>query len=232
MIDLDATLVTAHSEKQDATGNVKGGYGHHPLGAWLDNTNEALAMLLRPGNTGSNTASDHRSVLEHALAQIPERWRSKKILIRADGTGYSHALITALSEQGLGFSVDYTVPKRSGTRSVSFPRTPGRRRTTPTAACGSTPTSSRSPACSTSVAGPRPAPGCESSSAASTTPRRDPGHVRDPGRLPVPGLHHQHPGRATRVPRCQAPRPRPGREPRLCTPQTRSPRPCGVRSRA
>ena len=69
MIDLDATLVTAHSEKQDATGNVKGGYGHHPLGAWLDNSNEALAMLHQPGNAGSNTASDHLTVLEHALAQ-------------------------------------------------------------------------------------------------------------------------------------------------------------------
>jgi len=109
VIDLDATLVTAHSEKDDAKGNFKGGFGHHPLGAWLDNTNEALAMLLRPGNAGSNTATDHLSVVEHALAQIPDRWRSKKVLIRADGAGYSHALITALSEQGLGFSVGYPV---------------------------------------------------------------------------------------------------------------------------
>ena len=53
VIDLDATLVTAHSDKQDARGNVKGGFGHHPLGSWLDNTNEALAMLLRPGNAGA-----------------------------------------------------------------------------------------------------------------------------------------------------------------------------------
>jgi len=109
VIDLDATLVTAHSEKEDAKGNFKGGFGHHPLGAWLDNTNEALAMLLRPGNAGSNTATDHLTVLEHALAQIPDRWRSKNVLIRADGAGYSHALITALSEQGLGFSVGYPV---------------------------------------------------------------------------------------------------------------------------
>ncbi len=109
VIDLDATLVTAHSEKEDAKGNFKGGFGHHPLGAWLDNTNEALAMLLRPGNAGSNTATDHLIVLEQALAQVPDRWRSKKVLIRADGAGYSHALITALSTQGLGFSVGYPV---------------------------------------------------------------------------------------------------------------------------
>ena len=109
VIDLDATLVTAHSEKQDARGNFKGGFGHHPLGAWLDNTNEALAMALRPGNAGSNTAADHLVVLDRALTQIPDRWRSKQVLIRADGAGYSHALISALSEQGLEFSVGYPV---------------------------------------------------------------------------------------------------------------------------
>ena len=109
VIDLDATLVTAHSDKEDARGNFKGGFGHHPLGAWLDNTNEALAMLLRPGNAGSNTATDHLAVLEQALTQIPDRWRSKKVLIRADGAGYSHALISALSQQGLEFSVGYPV---------------------------------------------------------------------------------------------------------------------------
>ena len=109
VIDLDATLVTAHSDKQDAKGNFKGGYGHHPLGAWLDNTGEALAMVLRPGNAGSNTAADHLTVLDQALTQIPDRWRSKPILIRADGAGYSHALISALAEQGLEFSVGYPV---------------------------------------------------------------------------------------------------------------------------
>jgi len=109
VIDLDATLVTAHSDKEGAKGNFKGGFGYHPLGAWLDNTNEALAALLRPGNAGSNTAADHLTVLDWALSQLPDRWRSKPILIRADGAGYSHALIAALSAQGLEFSVGYPV---------------------------------------------------------------------------------------------------------------------------
>jgi hypothetical protein len=109
VIDLDATLVTAHSDKEGAKGNFKGGFGYHPLGAWLDNTNEALAALLRPGNAGSNTAADHLTVVDAALAQLPDRWRSKPILIRADGAGYSHALISALSAQGLEFSVGYPV---------------------------------------------------------------------------------------------------------------------------
>ena len=109
VIDLDAALVTAHWDEQDARGNFKGGFGHHPLEAWLDNTNEALAMALRPGNAGSNTAADHLSVLDQALTQIPDRWRHKKILIRTNGAGHSHALIAALSAQGLEFSVGYPV---------------------------------------------------------------------------------------------------------------------------
>ncbi len=109
VIDLDATLVTAHSDKEGAKGNFKGGFGFHPLGAWLDNTGEALAALLRPGNAGSNTAADHLTVVDWALSQLPDRWRSKPILIRADGAGYSHALISALSAQGLEFSVGYPV---------------------------------------------------------------------------------------------------------------------------
>jgi hypothetical protein len=56
-IMFDATLVTAHSDKELAAANFKGGYGFHPLTAWLDNTDEALAAVLRPGNAGSNTAT-------------------------------------------------------------------------------------------------------------------------------------------------------------------------------
>jgi len=77
--------------------------------AWLDNTNEALAAVLRPGNAGSNTARDHLTIVEQALSQLPDRWRDKPALVRADGAGYSHALIAALSAQGLEFSVGYPV---------------------------------------------------------------------------------------------------------------------------
>ena len=59
--------------KEDARGNVKGGFGHLPLGGWLNNSNEALARLLRPGNAGSNTATDHLTVLDQALSQTPDR---------------------------------------------------------------------------------------------------------------------------------------------------------------
>ena len=75
MIDLDATLVTAHSEKQKAAPTYKRGYGFHPLCAFADHgphgTGEPLAVLLHPGNAGSNTAADHKEVLALALAQLP-----------------------------------------------------------------------------------------------------------------------------------------------------------------
>ena len=63
-------------DREGAKGDFKGGFGYHPLGAWLDNTNEALAAVLRPGNAGSNTATDHLTVIDQALAQLPDRWRS------------------------------------------------------------------------------------------------------------------------------------------------------------
>jgi hypothetical protein len=65
------------------------------LGAWLANTAESLAMLLRPGNAGSNTFADHAAVLTAALRQIPARMRSK-LLVRVDGAGASHELINHL----------------------------------------------------------------------------------------------------------------------------------------
>ncbi len=95
VIDLDATLITAHSDKQGAAPTFKKGYGFHPLGAWLANTTESLAMLLRPGNAGSNTFADHAAVLTAAIRQIPARMRTR-LLVRVDGAGASHELITHL----------------------------------------------------------------------------------------------------------------------------------------
>ncbi len=70
-IDLDATLIGSHSEKEGAAGNFKGGYGFHPMLAYGDQTSEALAGELRAGNAGANTAADQIQVAEQALEQIP-----------------------------------------------------------------------------------------------------------------------------------------------------------------
>ena len=95
VIDMDATLITAHSDKEGTAPTFKKGYGFHPLGAWLANTAESLAMLLRPGNAGSNDAADHIAVLTAAIRQIPPRMRSR-LLVRVDGAGASHELIAHL----------------------------------------------------------------------------------------------------------------------------------------
>jgi hypothetical protein len=109
VIDLDATLITAHSDKQGAAATFKKGYGFHPLGAWCANTAESLAMLLRPGSAGSNTVSDHLRVLGDAVAQLPVAYR-RKILIRIDGAGATQDLLKHLEQMNrLWRSVKFTV---------------------------------------------------------------------------------------------------------------------------
>lgn len=102
VIDLDATLVTAHSEKENAAPTYKRGFGFHPLLAFVDHgtngTGEPVAALLRPGNAGSNTADDHIEVTRKALAQLPNAHAArpgKKVLVRTDGAGASHKYATA-----------------------------------------------------------------------------------------------------------------------------------------
>jgi len=112
VIDVDATLVTCHSEKQGAAATFKHGFGYHPLLAWLDNTGEALAGMLRPGNANANTAADHIQVTDEALAQIPDEYRhGAPILIRADGAGATKtwlAHLRSLREQH-GLNVSFSV---------------------------------------------------------------------------------------------------------------------------
>ena len=107
IIDIDATLLQAHSEKQSAAGNYKGGFGFHPLLGYLDESGEALGGVLRPGNAGSNTAADHFSVLQAALEQIPAADLDREILARADSGGATHAFTGDCREAAIRFSVGY-----------------------------------------------------------------------------------------------------------------------------
>jgi hypothetical protein len=88
-----------------ASSEKKKTWGYHPLLCFLDATGEALAGILRPGNAGSNTAADHITVLDLALAQIPDQLRhGEDILIRCDSAGASHAFlhhIRGLREHGV-----------------------------------------------------------------------------------------------------------------------------------
>ena len=115
VIDLDATLVTAHSDKQDATRTWKKTFGFHPLLGFVDHgagrVGEPVAELLRPGKAGSNTAADHVAVLDAALAQLPAALRARDadgrmpVLVRTDAAGATKEFAAHLHEQGVEFSV-------------------------------------------------------------------------------------------------------------------------------
>jgi len=117
IIDLDATLVTSHSEKQHAAPTFKKGFGFHPLCAFVDHgqagTGEPLHLLLRSGNAGSNTATDHIAVTRKALKQLPGHAPGtrpgRKVLIRVDAAGATHTFLDWLTTQRLSYSIGFTL---------------------------------------------------------------------------------------------------------------------------
>jgi hypothetical protein len=110
ILDFDATPITAHSDKQQAAGHYKGGFGFHPLLATCGR--EVLAAILRPGNAGANNADDHLQVFELALAQLPASALAGPILARSDSAGASHALADACRETRVRFSFGYAIDDR------------------------------------------------------------------------------------------------------------------------
>jgi hypothetical protein len=135
VLDLDSTLVTSHSEKEDAAPNYKHGFGFHPVMCYLDGTTEALAGLLRPGNAGSNTAADHLRVVDDALAQLPVGTRAADpeggcwMLLRADSASATHAFVDGLRQRAIEFSIGFpltadvalavlSLPERAWTSSI------------------------------------------------------------------------------------------------------------------
>jgi Transposase DDE domain group 1 len=123
VMDFDATLITAHSEKEQAAGNYKHGFGFHPLLCYLDNTDETLAGILRPGNAAAHTPADHLTVLDASLVQLPPpRPRERRrILGRADSAGATHGFINALRERGIRFSVGFNLTAAVRTAVLEMP---------------------------------------------------------------------------------------------------------------
>jgi Transposase DDE domain group 1 len=108
VVDVDATLVGAHSEKEGATPNFKRGFGFHPILAFVDHggggTGEPLAAMLRPGKATANDAADQIAVLDAALAQLPEQLRSR-VLVRGDTGSGVHGFVWHAHNLGLQYSV-------------------------------------------------------------------------------------------------------------------------------
>src|SRR3954453_7614801 len=126
-LDFDATITIAPSEKENAAATWKKTFGFHPLLCFLDRPDvaggEALAGLLRKGNAGSNTAADHVTVLDQALAALPEHarprpgeqpgtWEGPRLLARSDSAGATPAFADASVERGVGFSFGFPVDTR------------------------------------------------------------------------------------------------------------------------
>jgi hypothetical protein len=118
--------VTAHSEKENAAPTWKKTFGFHPLAAFADHgaaaAGEALGIMLRPGNAGSNTASEHIEVAQLALAQLPRRLR-RRVLIRTDSGGGTHDFLSWLSQPGrrLHYSVGMTITQDMAEAILALP---------------------------------------------------------------------------------------------------------------
>ncbi len=126
-LDFDATITISHSEKQNAAATWKKTFGFHPLLCFLDRpevaSGEALAGLLRPGNAGSNTAADHVTVLDLALASLPAQarprpgetpgtWDGPRVLAHSDSAGATHRFAQACVARGVRFSFGFPVDFR------------------------------------------------------------------------------------------------------------------------
>ena len=133
VIDIDATLVTAHSEKESAAPTFKRGFGFHPLWTFVDHgpagSGEPLAVMLRAGNAGSNTAADHIAVARQALAQLPshrsgQRSSSRpgrRVLIRTDGAGATHDFLNWLHRRRLSYSIGFGLPENTAELLATIP---------------------------------------------------------------------------------------------------------------
>ncbi|WP_279627982.1 IS1380 family transposase [Gordonia lacunae] len=112
IVDLDATTVTAHSDKEHAEINYKRHYGHAPMCALVDHghygTGEPLICDLRRGGASPQGADLHISTLTAALAQLPAGERDQ-VLVRTDAAGCSKEFLAHITEAGLQYSIGYIV---------------------------------------------------------------------------------------------------------------------------
>jgi hypothetical protein len=122
VIDIDATLVGAHSDKEQAAPTWKRGFGFHPLLAYLDATGEALAGMLRAGNAGSGTATDHVAVLGDALAQLPVDPATTEVVVRSDSAGWSHGFVNECRDRQVRFVIGHQLTVDIASVLVNLPK--------------------------------------------------------------------------------------------------------------
>ena len=113
-VDIDATIVTACSEKEQAAPTWKKTFGFHPLTVFADHGPG------RPGRAAGHRAAPGQRRVEHrrrphrgarlALAQLPRQLR-RRVLIRTDSGGGTHEFLAWLPSPGrrLAYSVGFTI---------------------------------------------------------------------------------------------------------------------------
>ncbi len=90
--------------------------------AYCDETREAMAAMLRPGNAGANTAADQIAVAEAALQQIPrEHIETIEVLLRVDSAGASHELLDWAHTANIRFSVGLDLRENVREQIVQIP---------------------------------------------------------------------------------------------------------------
>ena len=110
IVDIDATLVTAHSDKEGAEPTFKRGFGFAPMCSFVDHghsgTGETLGIDLRPGKASPWNSADHLDALDNALAQLPEHERAQ-VLVRADTGACSKVFLHRIANLGLEYSIGF-----------------------------------------------------------------------------------------------------------------------------
>lgn len=148
IVDIDATVVIAHSDKQGAEPTHKKSYGFSPMCAFVDHgkhgTGETLALDLRPGKASPFNSADHISVLSAAWEQLPAGGRGQ-VLVRADAGGASKAFLHHITDAGLQYSIGFPAHGPVQTAIETIPNRPGSPRSTATPSRARVPRSPSSP---------------------------------------------------------------------------------------
>jgi hypothetical protein len=125
IVDLDATIVEAHSEKEGASATFKRTFGFHPVLAFVDHgaegSGEPLAALLREGRANANNAADQIALVDAALTQLPEQVRGR-VLVRGDAAAGVQALLHHLAALGLQYSVGVNARQPVADAVAALPR--------------------------------------------------------------------------------------------------------------
>jgi len=124
IVDLDVTLIRAHSEKEGAEPTYKRGFGFAPMCAFVDHgehgSGETLVVDLRNGRASAFDTATHIAALDAALAQLPEVERAQ-VLVRTDSAGASKAFLHRISNLGLEYSIGFTAAETVKTALDALP---------------------------------------------------------------------------------------------------------------